>query len=112
MGPGCIDPAWYPGPRVAAFRNSRLQYRVSIVEVTPVRTHLVAIPIVLVTAACLVPSAQARERDAASVGRMRVEGVVASVHPEASMIRLRVFRSGRSRRIESEDMEGWGQRGT
>src|SRR5207244_499855 len=74
MGPGCIDPAWYPGPRVAAFRNSRLQYRVSIVEVTPVRTYLVAIPIVLVTAACLVPSAQASERDAAPVGRVTVEG--------------------------------------
>ena len=38
------------------------------------RTHLVAIPIVLVTAACLVLPAQASDRDAAPVGRMTVEG--------------------------------------
>ena len=112
MGPGCTDPAWFPGPRVAAFRNSRLQYRVSIVEVTPVRTHLVAIPIVLVTAACLVPSAQASERDAAPVGRMTVEGVIASVDPEASMFRLRVFRSDRARRFGLDDLPVWVQRGT
>jgi len=39
-----------------------------------VRTHLVAIPIVLVTSACLVLPAQASDRDAAPVGRMTVEG--------------------------------------
>jgi len=80
-----------------------------------VRTHLVAIPIVLVTAACLVPSAQASERDAAPVGRMTVEGVIASVDPEASMFRLRVFRSDRARRFGLDDLRVWVvwvQRGT
>ena len=76
------------------------------------RTHLVAIPIVLVTAACLVPSAQASERDAAPVGRMTVEGVIASVDPEASMFRLRVFRSDRARRFGLDDLPVWVQRGT
>ena len=79
------------------------------------RTYLVAIPIVLVTAACLVPSAQASERDAAPVGRMTVEGVIASVDPEASMFRLRVFRSDRARRFGLDDLRVWVvwvQRGT
>jgi len=43
---------------------------------------------------------------------MTVEGVIASVDPEASMFRLRVFRSDRARRFGLDDLPVWVQRGT
>ncbi len=43
---------------------------------------------------------------------MTVKGVIASVDPEASMFRLRVFRSDRARRFGLDDLPVWVQRGT
>ena len=64
----------------------------------PVRTLLVGITVLLVTAAALALPARADDRESTPLGRMTVDGVIASVDPGSLTFLLRVLRPDWARR--------------
>jgi hypothetical protein len=77
-----------------------------------VRTLLVSITVMLVTAAGLALPARADDRESTPLGRMTVEGVIASVDFDSSVFLLRVLGPERARRSGLDYLSVWVQRGT
>jgi len=77
-----------------------------------VRTLLVGITVLLVTAAALALPARAGDRESALLGRMTVDGVIASVDPGSLTFLLRVLRPDWARRSGLDYLPVWVQHGT
>jgi len=77
-----------------------------------VRTLLVGITVLLVTAAALALPARAEDRESSLLGRMTVDGVIASVDSGSSTFLLRVLRPDRVRRSGLDYLPVWVQHGT
>ena len=76
------------------------------------RTLLVGITVLLVTAAALALPARAEDRESSLLGRMTVDGVIASVDSGSSTFLLRVLRPDRVRRSGLDYLPVWVQHGT
>ncbi len=76
------------------------------------RTLLVGITVLLVTAAALALPARADDRESTRLGRMTVDGVIASVDSGSSTFLLRVLRPDWARRSGLDYLPVWVQHGT